>query len=70
MAVWILAVGLPSALVLPLVVGWPWFAGWLLLVAVQALGMAALPPLVERFPLPAAGFPLAVGLPSAAVSPL
>ena len=70
MAVWILAVGLPSAPALPLVVGWPRLAGSLLLVAGQALWMAALPPLVERFPLPAAGFPLAVGLPSAAGSPL
>ena len=45
-------------------------AGSLLLVVGQALWMAALPPLVERFPLPAAGFPLAVGLPAVAVSPL
>ena len=45
-------------------------AGSLLLVAVQALWMAALPPLVERFPLPAAEFPWAVGLPSAAGTPL
>ena len=44
-------------------------AGSLLLVAVQALWMAALPPLVERFPLPAVRLPLAVGLPSAAGSP-
>ena len=69
-AAWILAVGLPSAPALPLVVGWPRLVGSLLLVAVQALWMAALPPLVERFPLPAAGSPLAVGLPSAAGSPL
>ena len=55
---------------LPLVVGWPRLAGSLLSVAVQAPWMAALPPLVERFPLPAAGFPLAVGLPAVAVSPL
>ena len=68
--VWILAVGLPLAPALPLAVGWPRFLRWLLLVAVQALWMAALPPLVERFPLPAAGSPLAVGLPSAAGPPL
>ena len=70
MAVWILAVGLPLATVLPLAVGRPRLAESLLLVAVQALWMAALPPLVERFPLPAAGSPLAVGLPSAAGPPL
>ena len=44
MAVWILAVGLPLAPVLPLVVGWPRLAGLLLLVAVQARWMAVLPP--------------------------
>ena len=60
---WILVVGLPSAPALPLVVG------SLLLVAGQALWVAVLPPLVERFPLPAVRFPLAVGLPSAAGSP-
>ena len=55
---------------MPLAAEWPRLAGLPLLVAVQALGLAALPPLVERFPLPAAGFPLAVGLPSVAGSPL
>ena len=64
-----LAVGLPLAPALPLVVGWSRLAGSLLLVAGQALWMAALPPLVERLPLLAAGFPLVVGLPSAAGSP-
>ena len=63
-------VGLPSALALPLAVGGPLAAGSLLLVAVQALWMAALPLLVEQFPLPAAGSSLAVGLPLAAGLPL
>ena len=63
-------VGLPSALALPLAVGWPRVAGSLLLAAVQAPWIAALPLLVERFPLPAAGSPLAVGLPLAAGLPL
>ena len=70
MEVWILVVGLPSALAMPLMVGWPRVAGLLLLVAVQALWMAALPLLVEWFPLPEAGSSLAVGLPLAAGLPL
>ena len=63
-------VGLPSALVLPLAVGWPRVEGSLLLAAVQALWMAAWPLLVEQFPLPAGGSSLAVGLPLAAGLPL
>ena len=61
---WILAVELPSAPALFLAAGWPCLARSLFLVAVQALWIAALPLPLERFPLPAAGSPLAVGLPS------